>query len=203
MRNHPFLFMLGFAVGYLPVLYLLANMGTTTPEAFAEDGVQEITVVMETVSPQETHIAQVMASSDVEIEKPTPKPSTKPTTTPTSTPKPTVAPSQTPTPVPTATPDVWAPAEYDAWIAQYAGQYGIDRNILDRLANCESHFNPNAASGDYLGMFQFSTNTWQNYRMKMGLDANPDLRTNAEESIKTAAYAIQQSGTALWPSCLN
>jgi soluble lytic murein transglycosylase-like protein len=86
--------------------------------------------------------------------------------------------------------------------AQYAGAYGVDKNILERIANCESHFNANSQNKDYLGMFQFSTSTWQKYRMQMGLDANPALRTNIEESIKTAAFVVQQRGIAPWPSCL-
>jgi len=80
--------------------------------------------------------------------------------------------------------------------------YGVDKNILERLANCESHFNPNAIMGDYVGMFQFSVNTWINYRNRLGQDPNPELRKNAEESIKTAAFVISLRGTSAWPRCL-
>jgi hypothetical protein len=36
----------------------------------------------------------------------------------------------------------------------------------------------------------------------MELDPNPDLRYNAEESIKTAAYLISIGKTYLWPNCI-
>jgi hypothetical protein len=35
----------------------------------------------------------------------------------------------------------------------------------------------------------------------MGLDANSDLRFNAEEAIKTAAFHISQGGQGAWPNC--
>ena len=88
------------------------------------------------------------------------------------------------------------------WFAQYAGQYGVDKNMLERIANCESHFNPAAKNGDYLGLFQFATSTWINYRTQMGTDTNPDLRTNAEESIKTGAFLVSKRGSTPWPSCV-
>jgi hypothetical protein len=141
-----------------------------------------------------------------------PLPSPTPTALPsTATPKPTVRttpkPTITPTPVPTAaaptsTPDVWAPANVEHWFAQYAGQYGVDKNLLERIANCESHFNPSARNGDYVGIFQFATTTWISYRTQMGMDTNPDLRTNAEESIRTGAFLVSKRGSAPWPSCV-
>jgi len=145
----------------------------------------------------------------------TPKPTStvKPTSTatpkPTLTPTPKVSSSPSPTPVvlsiqstPGPTPDVWSPSQLEPWFAQYAGVYGIDKNVMERIANCESHFNPNASNGEYLGLFQFSPGTWVNYRGQMGLDSNQSLRTNSEEAIKTAAFAISKSGTGMWPSCL-
>jgi hypothetical protein len=35
----------------------------------------------------------------------------------------------------------------------------------------------------------------------MGLDSNPDLRFNADESIKTAAFKIAHGGIGAWPNC--
>lgn len=136
----------------------------------------------------------------------TPEPTSTPKPTPPITPKPTVKPTPNSTSqavvVPTATPDVWSPPHLENWFSQYAGQFGVDKNTLERIANCESHFNPNAKNGDYVGMFQFNTSTWRTYRNQLGLDPNPDLRTNAEESIKTGAFLISKRGTAPWPSCL-
>lgn len=144
--------------------------------------------------------AQVVTSTPEPTATPTDTPT--PTASPTPTPSPSPTPTITPVPVPTATPDVWSPPEMVNLFAQYAGHYGVDQNTLERLANCESHFNPNAQNGDYLGMFQFSTSSWQTNRGRMGLDPNPALRTNVDESIRTAAFVLSQNGTAPWPSCL-
>lgn len=129
----------------------------------------------------------------------TAKPTLTPTITPISTPTPTVQPVAL---EPTPTPDVWSPPDMDPLFAQFAGQFGVDKNTLERIAVCESHFNPNAANGDYLGMFQFSTSTWQNYRSQLGMDTNPALRTDITESIRTAAFMLSKRGTSAWPSCL-
>ncbi len=141
--------------------------------------------------------------------KPTPKitPTPKPIPTSTPTPTPTLKPSFSPTPTPqvsepTATPDVWSPPALEGWFSQYSAQYGVDKNLLERIANCESHFNPESKNDDYVGLFQFSTSTWINYRNLMGLDPNPALRTNPEESIKTGAFLVSKRGSAPWPSCV-
>jgi hypothetical protein len=156
----------------------------------------------------------------------TPSVTSTPSPTPTSTPNPTIKPASTrgdkstrggptltpepasrqggPTPVgPTTTPDVWSPPALEPLFAQYAGQYGIDKNALERIANCESHFNSNSVNGDYVGMFQFSTKTWADNRTKMGADPNPALRTNPEESIKTGAFLISKRGIDPWPACMR
>lgn len=132
--------------------------------------------------------------------KPSPKPTIK--TSPTPVAPPSLSPSPTPSPIPTATPDVWSPPSMEPLFAQYAGAYGVDKNTLERIANCESHFNPNAVNGSYVGMFQFATSSWISNRNLMGLDPNPVLRTNVEESIKTAAFLLSHAGTLPWPSCV-
>lgn len=179
-------------------------------------------VLSERVEPEPT-LSQASTSpepSPIEPEEPSsePPPVTSPSVRPTKSPSPTSKPSPksspslspspspsnipTSTPNPTATPDVWSPPAMDPFFAQYAGQYNVDKNTLERIANCESHFNPNAVNGGYLGMFQFATSSWQSNRNLMGLDNNPALRTNIEESIKTAAFLLSRSGTSPWPSCI-
>src|SRR3989344_7152137 len=186
--NRPLFFLFGFAVGFLPTLYYLVHSSALTIQNL-EPQVAAATVVPTPLTTPEPTVS------------PTPRATKKPT--PTSTPSPAPTPDPTPIPIPTPTPDVWAPPGMEPLFAQDAGQYGVDKNILERLANCESHFNPNAVSGDYVGMFQFSASTWSNYRAEMGFDPNPDLRTNAEESIRTAAYAVLHKGVNPWPRCLN
>lgn len=208
MRSYPFSFLLGFAAAYLPILYLLVNFTPAVPAATRKEP-EQIVVVLETIPPEQEDDNQVLAAS--EPTEPTPsadfvREDASAGAAETSVPTPSEA-SSTTVDVgevgPTPTPDVWAPPEYEPWFAQYAGQYGVDKNMLERLANCESHFNVNAQNGANVGMFQFTPGTWDKYRKLMGLDPNPDLRVNAEESIKTAAFLLQQRGPAPWPSCLR
>src|SRR5207302_1206885 len=126
----------------------------------------------------------------------------KTTATPTSTPSPT--PTNTPTPTPTATPTptpqptIAVANDLETLFTKYSNEYHADKDLLKRIARCESGFNINATNSLYVGMFQFMEQTWTNIRKVMGLDANPDLRKNAEESIKTAAYMISHERKQAW-----
>ena len=231
MRNHPLCFLFGFAIGYLPVLYFLANIGVSAPQALAEEtqATEEIVVVMETLAPAEDSPAQVLAAAEETVVAETPKPTPKqvatakpsprsvgmnasPTPAPTESPEPSpvgtvssAAVAATANPVPVETPIIGIPVHLEPWFTQYSNEYKVDRNMMAKIADCESGFNAAAANpnGLYVGMFQFAAGTWQTYRGKdhMNLDANLDLRTNPEESIKTAAYAISRDGTGPWGRC--
>ena len=113
-------------------------------------------------------------------------------------------PQPTPTPKPTPIPKpqpIIAPEHLEPLFNQYATHFHLDPNMLKAISNCESHHNPGAASGPYGGMYQFSASTWSSTRTTMGHDPNPDLRFNAEESIKTAAFKIANGGIRAWPTC--
>lgn len=125
---------------------------------------------------------------------PSPLPSPPPTIKPT--PKPTVKPTPSPVPQPTFTSE-----QIYEFTNRYAGQYGVDPNVIRAIAICESGFKPNAKYIKYVGLFQFDVATWKSLRAKMGEDVNPDLRANAEEAVKTAAYAISIGKRYLWPNC--
>lgn len=132
---------------------------------------------------------------------PTPSSTDTPTPTATLTPTPTDTPTEIPTPTVAA---ATQPTDTDLenWFTKYADDYHIDRELLRHIAQCESGFNTNSNNnGLYLGMYQFSRGTWISARSAMGLDTNPDLRTNAEEAIKTAAFKISQGGAGAWPNC--
>lgn len=124
---------------------------------------------------------------------PTPVPTTTPTPHPTATPKPTATPFPTPIPV--------SSGQLDGWFTDYANSYGIDRQKFWMAAVCESKLRVNAVNGDYAGLYQFSANTWRSVRFRMGLDPDPSLRLNPEESIRTAAFKIARDGYAAWPNC--
>lgn len=96
---------------------------------------------------------------------------------------------------------VSAPIDLDSMFKKYAEEYGVDSNLLKRIAKCESGFNPKSDSGYYGGMFQYATSTWTSTRSAMGLDPNPELRFNAEESIRTSAFKISRGGASAWPVC--
>lgn len=94
-----------------------------------------------------------------------------------------------------------APADVEAIIVQYANQYGVDSNLMIKIAKCESGFRADAVSGPYGGMYQFLATTWASNRRAMGLDPDPNLRFNAEEAIKTTAFKIARDGAGAWPVC--
>jgi len=94
-----------------------------------------------------------------------------------------------------------APVDIQATILQYSNQYGVNSDLMIKIAKCESGFNPGAVNGPYGGIYQFLSSTWSSNRRAMGLDANPDLRFDAEEAIKTAAYKISRDGAGAWPTC--
>lgn len=133
----------------------------------------------------------------------TPTPTPEPTNTPTPTPKPKPTPTPTLKPTPTPTPQSSVSSEQiNGFIERFAGQYGVDPNVLRYIAVCESGFNPLATNLSYAGLYQFTSSTWIKYRNLLGEDINPDLRFNAEEAVQTAAFILSLGQTYIWPSCM-
>lgn len=94
--------------------------------------------------------------------------------------------------------------ELEVMFSAYGNYYGVNKNMLDYLARCESSFIPSALSrsGKYGGLYQFDERTWVGVRKRMGLDPNPALRFDAEEAVKTTAFKIKTDGNAnAWPHC--
>jgi hypothetical protein len=130
---------------------------------------------------------------------PSVKPTVKPTINATSSATPTSTPTQTPTSAPTATYQLSFNAT--ELVNKYAAIYAIEPAILFKIGQCESHFNTNSISGPYAGIYQFHYNTWQSVRVRMNENPDPALRTNPDESIKTAAFKISKDGTGAWANC--
>lgn len=152
------------------------------------------------------HLAEATRISPTKTPTPTPalEPTAIPTPTPTKIPTtPTPTPTSIPSPTPTAVPvQAVTGQELDNFFTQYSGQYGVDRELLRRIAQCESSFNTNANYLGYGGMYQFSEDSWISTRSGMGQNTDPARRFNAEEAIKTAAYKLSQpNGASAWPSC--
>lgn len=103
----------------------------------------------------------------------------------------------------TAYKSVVGPIEVEAIIRKHAAAYGADAQIMIAIAKCESGFRAEAlsSSGAYGGLYQFVASTWQSNRRAMGLDDNPNLRFDAEEAIKTAAFKMGRDGYSAWPAC--
>jgi hypothetical protein len=107
----------------------------------------------------------------------------------------TMAPTPTPRPVPQAASDL------DSLFSRFGSEYNVNKDLLRRIAFCESEFNSSATSGSYGGLYQFSDQSWMITRGNMGLDQNIALRFNSEEAVKTAAFKIAHTGTTAWPNC--
>ncbi len=126
----------------------------------------------------------------------TPIPTLIPSIIPTIAQNPAKTPTQTPTPLPTLMPEA-----VHGFIDRFSAQYGVDPNVLRHIAVCESGFNSYAVNGKYVGLFQFSVNTWKSNRIKMGEDEDPNLRLNPEESAQTASYMVSIGRGDIWPNC--
>jgi len=130
-----------------------------------------------------------------------------PTITPTSTltptfiPTPTLSPTPTATPSPTLTPIIILPKDLDDLFTKYSNEYSVGKELLKRIAKCESSLNPNAATNLYAGLFQFAEPIWVQTRNLLGLNPDVNLRFNPEESIRTAAFMISQGHLGIWPNC--
>lgn len=82
-----------------------------------------------------------------------------------------------------------------------AAEFGVDRTMMQKIVRCESGYNPKARNGQYAGLFQFANSTWRTNRSAMGLDTNLDLRFDAREASRTAAYKMSRDGFGAWKDC--
>ncbi len=157
-------------------------------------------------SGQNPTVSEPIASS------PTPSPAVMPSPTNTPIPTQTPLPTNTPTPLPTNTPTpiaseptlqptVPAATDLESLFNKYSAEYSVDKELLKRIARCESGFNNNAENSGYVGMYQFADQSWQTVRRTMNMDPNPDLRRNAQEAIRTAAFMISHGQQSAWPNC--
>ena len=118
----------------------------------------------------------------------------------TETPIPTRTPTSTPFPTITPTPKL-IPSQLDSIFEKYAKEFSVDKNLLKKIALCESGLNLSARNGPYGGLFQFTSSAWVSVRRAMNADTNADLRFNGEEAIKTAAFKLSTGGVGIWPNC--
>lgn len=89
----------------------------------------------------------------------------------------------------------------NGWFEKYGQEYGVEPDLLVRIALCESGLNPSSTNGAYGGLYQYTPRTWMSTRTAMGLDPNPDLRFDPEEAIRTSAFKVSRGGINAWPNC--
>jgi len=159
-------------------------------------------IIMSLLRQNATHSTSIFTFFTSPTPSPTLIPTLTPTLTPTNTPTPTMTPMPTLTPTATPTPTTIPTTSFESYFDEYSEQYKVNKELLKKIAFCESGINPAAVNGQYGGMYQFSSETWQVTRKLMGADANPDLRFGAKEAIETAAYKIANGGQAACASCL-
>ena len=106
-----------------------------------------------------------------------------------------------PAPKPTAVPTPASSQEVNELIDRFSVQYGVNPNVLRHMILCESGFNSSAVNHIYVGLFQFDTSTWINFRKQIGEDPDPKLRFSAKDSVQTGTYAISKGKGNLWPNC--
>lgn len=114
---------------------------------------------------------------------------------------PTVTTQPTAIPSPTIVSSINEAVPHHEHFEQYSQAFNVDKTLLIKIAKCESGFRPDAASGPYLGMYQYLASTWSSTRKAMGENPDPALRTSPEEAIKTTAWKIAHGGQGAWPVC--
>lgn len=183
-------FLLGSMIGLMPViLYGFIKLKPQEKENVHEFKYKNVSFI---------------ASYKLETKRDTPTPTIKDAF-------PTIKPTDTPTPIPTNTPLIQtasieiktsqAPEEIKLFIEKYAAEYGVNRDMMLIIARCESNFCPEDVNGPFGGIYQFLSSTWISNRNFMGLDPNPDLRFEAEEAVRTAAFKMSRDGYGAWPDC--
>lgn len=208
---------LGSSIGFGSYLLSLEEESLLSPlpdqEKTAVKGVNSLAILPPTFSVTITPVATVnilptvtpttppQLQKNVTFEKPTNTPTPTQIITPTPT-IPVVTPTIIPSPTPTLIP-IGAPADLESLFSKYASEYGVDKELMKKIAQCESGMNASSHNKtyDYGGMFQFASSSWIATRNQMGMNTDTSLRFNAEEAIRTAAFKISRGGVGAWPHC--
>jgi len=193
MRSNLKHFFLGALLALVPVIvYANSRLETKYNNNYLDPGTKYLALEL---------IEKSLNSTPTPIPTPTPADKALPTI------KPTVIEKKAITPVTqTAALVVHSPKAPEvilSVIKKYSGEYNVSREMMIAIAHCESGFRENAVNGPYAGIYQFIASTWASNRRAMGLDPNPDLRFNAEEATRTAAFKMSRDGFGAWPVCQN
>lgn len=177
--------------GYFLISLLSFGIGTVLLHSMA---LAQVPILQLTPTPAQPTVTPLPTHTPTPTATPTPLPTATPIP-PTSTP---VPPTNTPTPQPT----IAVVSDLESLFTRFGDEYHVDRELLKKIARCESGFNSDAVNGPYVGMYQFMEQTWISNRSAMGIDSNPELRRSAEESIRTAAFMIGRGQQNAWANCL-
>src|SRR3990172_11434616 len=97
---------------------------------------------------------EVLSQEFEEVVSPTLTSTPTPSPSPTSTPTPSVTPTPTLTPTPKPTPIILVPGDLIPLFDEFSRIYNVDKEKLERIAYCESHFNRGVWAPPYAGMYQ-------------------------------------------------
>lgn len=89
-----------------------------------------------------------------------------------------------------------------ALIIAKSSEYNIDKELLLRIAKCESNYNPyikNSSSSAY-GVFQFLTSTWESQLKKYNLDYSRDSLVG---QIDLPARILRDGGISHWKESIE
>ncbi len=88
-----------------------------------------------------------------------------------------------------------APSEPVEAIRLAAAAYGQSEDHLLRVAECESHLDPAAVNGQYLGLYQFGQPLWDRTPFR-------DFpRSHTYAAALAASWAFSQGLSSHWPVC--
>lgn len=83
-----------------------------------------------------------------------------------------------------------------------AAEYGVDGQLMLRIARCESGLNPRAvnASSGALGLFQHLPSLWP--ARAAGLGYPPEAWSDPTANARVSAVLLRDGGPGHWRACL-
>ena len=211
-----------FVFGIVSFLASFTLFTHLTPKDIKHPGVSVLaetsraqTTVTPTPNPDNSDETSILGEEIILFPTEDPTPKSKSITSPTPKPSPTLSvatqietstvtptPKSSPTLQPFPSPTLVTLTQMEEWFTYYSNKESVSRDLLKKIAVCESGLNPNAENGIYGGLYQFSTSAWASARRAMNASTDATLRFQAEEAIKTAAFKIATGGAGIWPNCI-
>jgi soluble lytic murein transglycosylase-like protein len=106
-------------------------------------------------------------------------------------------------PAPKAVPGIAIPVVYEGdvpgMIRSAAARWGVDAGRMDRIAKCESRYDPRATSkGGHRGIFQFDGPTWRGRAGWAGVSTDFAVAYDARANVEVAAATMARGEWSRW-----